>query len=484
MRIAIMHYHLRPGGVTRVIQNALSALHETDVHPLIFAGEPPSPSMHVEPYTVIEGLGYHDDTTRRSPEEIVADLLVEAERHLGGLPDLWHIHNHSLGKNLVMPDIVSLLSQKGHRLLLQIHDFAEDGRPANYTFLRDHLCPDEPGKLGSRLYLQGTHIHYALLNHRDLTFLRHAGVPPDQLHHLPNPVNMEPAKSATSQDTAEHLFLYPVRAIRRKNVGEFLLWACLAQEGERFAITRAPQNPNARPVYDDWVAFAQELQLPVAFGFGETWQGSFSDLLASASALVTTSVAEGFGLAFLEPWLFLSPLVGRKLTEITGEFEHIGVDVSTLYERLDVPLEWVGRERFEQAVRTALTTAYGAYDRTPQEDDVERAVNASLAGTCVDFGKLHEPFQQDVIRRLHDDPAARSVIRPATLFQRTGQLHDLLQQNRRTIEEHYNLATYTKRLVEIYRAVAGSDISGVSELDAQQLLDQFLAPERFCLLRT
>ena len=37
----------------------------------------------------------------------------------------------------------------------------------------------------------------------------------------------------------------------------------------------------------------------------------FAALLASAHALVTTSVAEGFGLAFLEPWLMGRPLAGR-----------------------------------------------------------------------------------------------------------------------------------------------------------------------------
>ena len=42
--------------------------------------------------------------------------------------------------------------------------------------------------------------------------------------------------------------------------------------------------------------------------------------MASAHRLVTTSVAEGFGLAFLEPWLFGKGLLGRNLPEITVDF--------------------------------------------------------------------------------------------------------------------------------------------------------------------
>lgn len=487
MRIAILHYHLRPGGVTRVIQNALAALSETGIQTIVFSGEPPSSSMHVEPYAIIESLGYHDLSPQRSPEDIVKDLKSIAKQHLGDMPDVWHIHNHALGKNLLLSEIVYLLAQQGQHLLLQIHDFAEDGRPDNYKFLREHLCPNDPGKLGSRLYPQASHVHYALLNQRDLNFLKASGVHPDRLHHLPNPVSMEKAtmlESTEQQAGPGNVYLYPVRAIRRKNIGEFLFWSSIAQEGERFAITRSPKNPRARPVYEDWVAFAQSLQLPVEFGIGETWQGDFCDLLRSASKLVTTSVAEGFGLAFLEPWLLLRPLIGRKLPEISDEFENIGVELSTLYNRLEVPLEWIGRDRFQQEVQTALSKAYEAYDRNIQENEIRRAVNASLTGDYVDFGRLNEGLQKIVIGRLVQDSSSKEQIYPSTLCWQPGNLNDLIQRNCNTVMKQFNLPKYRGRLLNIYQSVANSESSSVGELNATLLLDQFLAPERFCLLRT
>jgi len=39
-------------------------------------------------------------------------------------------------------------------------------------------------------------------------------------------------------------------------------------------------------------------------------------------------------------------------------------------------------------------------------------------------------------------------------------------------------------LMQLYRTVADSSPEALSEIDADKLLDQFLAPDRFCLLRT
>jgi hypothetical protein len=374
MRVVIIHYHLRPGGVTRVIQHTLSALAgmtfknnlTEDMQVVVLAGEPPSPSMPISSdYAVIEELGY-STSTNVSPEHVGIQLESAVKQKLGGLPDLWHFHNHSLGKNLIMLEIVYHLAQEGQRVLLQLHDFPEDGRPNNYKFLHDHLGHGDPLRLGAHLYPQGTHVHYALINQRDLNFLKASGVKAEQLHYLPDAVSMEVAEeSESSKKNIEEgrLFLYPTRAIRRKNLGEFLLWSAMAEKGDRFAVTRAPKNPLARPVYDDWVAFAQSLGLSVKFAIGEHWQGSFPALLKFADILVTTSVAEGFGLAFLEPWLVERPLFGRKLPEITDEFNQIGIELSTLYDQLLIPLDWVGRESFRREIQAELANMYASYGR-------------------------------------------------------------------------------------------------------------------------
>ena len=489
MRIAILHYHLRPGGVTKVIQNALEALSGHELQTVVIAGEAPDASMPIPGSAVVEGLGYHDPSRQAPvPQELVKRLKNVVREQLGALPDLWHIHNHCLGKNLVLPEIVHTLAQEEQRILLQPHDFAEDGRPENYKFLREGLQGSNSKELGEKLYPQGEHVHYALINPRDLDFLRAAGIDSSQLHYLPNAVSMEQSGDnfqSKPEDTAlledvERLYFYPARAIRRKNIGEFLLWAALAEEGEFFAIARAPKNPLARPVYDEWVDFATSQQLPVEFAFGERWQGNFTALLQRAHALVSTSVAEGFGLAFLEPWLAGRPLVGRNLPEVTGALEKAGVNLSGLYERLDVPLDWVGAGEFRQELRRHLERVYQAYGRKADEDYLERALTESIHDDRVEFGKLDENMQRKVIRLLLNSPQARSEIRPASL----NVQERLIQSNRKAVQEQFNLTKYGERLWEMYQTVANSGTRPCKSLDAGRLLDQYLAPERFCLLRT
>ena len=490
MRVAIVHYHLRPGGVTRVIQQTLAAFAAANnaIRTVVLAGEPPQADMPVEPFAVVEWLRY--GATLHAPVAQLADeLRAAATQALGGRPDIWHIHNHALGKNLTLPAVVAHLAEQGERMLLHFHDFAEDGRPANYRLLQALSAP---------LYPQGTHVAYGVLNQRDHRFLAAAGVPETQLRDLPNPIHFTspqplsegegkmlspPRWGGDGGGVFETLILYPVRGIRRKNLGEFLLWAAFAEPGERFALTRAPQNPAEQPRYAEWVALAEALRLPVIFDLGKQWPGTFDSLIAAASAIVTTSVAEGFGLTFLEPWLADRVVVGRKLPEITDEFEQAGIDLSDLYDRLWIPLEWIGRERLEQEIRNALPPVYAAYGRAATPDDMRRAVNAAISGEMVDMGRLSETLQQEVIRQAAQSAAQRADIRPNRLLSERDDAKRI-QRNRETIEGRYHLAGYGARLLRIYDELAAAPVAALPPLDPQRLLDQFLAPERFCLLRT
>ncbi len=479
MRLAIVHYHLRPGGVTRVLQHTESALSDA-VRTVILTSEPPASSMPLSSdYAIVEDLKY-SASSHFSTEQIGTKMETLATERLGGPPDVWHFHNHSLAKNLVVPEIVYYLAQKGHRLLLHIHDLAEDGRPDNYTLLRGYF--GDANTLGAHVYPQASHVHYAFINTKDLKCFQALEETGSALHYLPDPVELEiPQHAEPSQQRDERLFIYPTRAIRRKNVGEFLLLAAMAEEGDRFAVTRAPKNPQHLPIYRDWVRFARSLKLPVDFDAGEHWQGDFTGLLRSADCLVSTSIAEGFGLAFLEPWLAERPLIGRKLPDITNVFEADGVNLSGLYEKLLVPIAWVGKDRFYQDVRTALTRSYEAYGRTARMDDVEKAVEAAITDDSIDFGRLNESLQKVVIQRIAREPSLTHTIVPSP-FECADADISLVSHNTQIVRSRYNVQQYSQRLLHIYQAVAGSPVESVKSLDADRLFDQYLAPERFWLL--
>ena len=66
-----------------------------------------------------------------------AEGSVNPEQLFAARADCWIINNPTLGKNSGFPKLIEKASTAGIKLLLQCHDFAEDGRPANYTLLNN-----------------------------------------------------------------------------------------------------------------------------------------------------------------------------------------------------------------------------------------------------------------------------------------------------------------------------------------------------------
>jgi len=484
MRILISHFHLQTGGVSRVIEHASMALAAAGHRVLVVAGEPPrQPLPEGVGFALVPALAYEERRPAAGPAELAAALVQAARAGLGDMPDLWHIHNHCLGKNLALPEALGTLARQGQRLLLQPHDFAEDGRPGLYARLLGEIGGGDTARLSALLYPQATHLHYAVLNDRDRGFLAAAGVPHDRLHLLPNAVNLPPSADRSADLFPDRrLWLYPTRAIRRKNLGELLLWATLAPEQDLFATTQAPRNPAELPHYRRWVALAQELKLGLELELGNRID-DFPALLASAHALVTTSVAEGFGLAFLESWLAGCPLVGRNLPEITQDFTAAGLDLGALYERLEVPLGWLDRDRLRRAMEQALTAVAAAYGRTETPADLERLWASAVHDGHIDFGRLDETAQEEIIRHLASNPQDRTSLRPARLPDTTPT--DRIAHNRTLAERDYSIADYGRRLEHIYRSLSDATVDpNLGTADGTALLDRFLAPERLFLLRT
>jgi GNAT superfamily N-acetyltransferase len=491
MRVAIAHYHLQTGGVSRVIQHACTALQARGARVVVLSGTAPQVSLPAgTEIAVLKGLDYDERRDSLSPDRLATEMASAASSALGGAPDIWHIHNHSLGKNTALPGALLRLARNEQRLLLQPHDFAEDGRPALYRRLREVLAGGDIGRLSALLYPIAPQIHYAALNQRDRGFLSEVGVPAGQLHLLPNAVSLglprsgpPPDLSAPESSTGPRLWLYPTRAIRRKNIGEFLLWAALAADTDRFATTQAPQNPSERPIYEQWVALARELNLPVDFEIGGGDQ-DFPALLARSHALLTTSVAEGFGLAFLEPWLLERALLGRDLPEITAEFKDSGIALDSLYRSLMVPLDWLDarrlREAFDRAAE-ARAEAFGRPSRTSR-DDAERAWLSAVVDGRIDFGRLDETAQIQVIRRLKDGSADPGQLIPPALPERPTTA--VIAANRDAVDAEYSLRGFGERLMRVYAEVASASPGATYEAaSGERLLDQFLAPERLSLLR-
>lgn len=481
-RVVLVHYHLRGGGVTRVLEHQQRALDAAEIKSAILVGEPPDDALPHKNVFVVPELSYASAPPDKSATDIAQSCIDAVKEVLGGPPDLWHIHNHCLGKNVATPLLVRHLAERGERLMLQAHDFAEDGRPSNYGLLLQHLDRDN-ANLGDTLYPVGANVHYATINARDQRFLGEAGFDSSQTHLLSNAVHfdrtdLEGAPPATLP--CDRLFLYPTRAIRRKNIGEYLLWSAIAETGDLFGVTLAPKNPKEQPSYAAWVDFAEKAKLPVSFEMAR--KHDFLGLMKQADALLTTSVAEGFGLAFLEPLLIGKSLGGRKLPEITSEFSEAGIDLTALYERLDVPLAWIGYESFRYRIARRLGNAFRHYGRAMKKNDIDVACNAAISGEMIDFGRLDAGLQRSVILRVQRENAG-ALLSPKTLSESITP-ESVVRRCSEIVKDVYSLERYGQRLLGAYDALLNAGNGALTGGNAEALLDCFLDPSRFYLLRS
>jgi FMN phosphatase YigB (HAD superfamily)/glycosyltransferase involved in cell wall biosynthesis len=469
MNVAIVHYHLHPGGVTRVIEAASQALGVAGIRHVVLTE------------ANVEGLGYLTRIDGLTAEKLLKNLLAAATEALGVVPDIWHFHNHSLGKNHLLPTVLMLLAKGGERIVLQLHDLAEQGRPTNYAGLADN----------PEIYPFAPRICYAFLNSRDLEIFTSAGLPPENALLLPNPISLP---DAFPNRAVNPLLFAPIRGIRRKNLGEMVLLAALAPAGTHFAVSRAPLNPEALPVHDTWQKFARKHRLPIEFDVVDRYSpaagapAGFESWLAHSSHFVTTSVSEGFGLPLLEAAAYGRPLLGRNLSHITAEHGRHGICAGDLYDRILIPLDWIELPILRDYLLTDLERNFRAYRRPLTLETTAATQAALLHDGWLDFGNLPESLQQGVIERL-----AETANRQIPRIQQGGRTESLetwlatavAQRNPTVTREQlavYSPEAYQKKITTLYSHLIHQPYGPIRHLAAGEILSAHLTPQSFHFL--
>ncbi len=464
MNIAFIHYHLMRGGVTTVIRHQVEALNAAGWNVLVFAGDRGEAGFPAQVVTLPE-LGYGSlQSTEYASENIAKKIISAIDSHWPAGADVVHVHNPTLAKNRYLQEVLGHLQQSGLRLFCQIHDFAEDGRPANYL---------------SSPYLNDC--HYAVINERDHRLLLEAGLSPEGCHLLPNAIS--PVSGQFSPSAKGNAILYPIRAIRRKNIGEALLLAHFFDQESRLSITLPPTSAGDVQSYEFWRRFARQHHLPVRFGAGIG--ADFHQLVAGCRYVLTTSITEGFGFAYLEPWTLGKALWGRLLPATCQGFMDQGVALDHLYTRLPVDLQWFDATTFEQRWKKAMVNASRRFQVEMQPQELEAAWELVSGDGHIDFGLLGETFQQQVIDRIRVDVKAATALKSLNPFlDRPGPpdtIGSLIQVNADIISKAWHLDRYGKRLLSAYRSVVDTDV--VHAIDKRVLFRFFLSPELFSLLK-
>ena len=97
MKILIIHYHLRAGGVTRVIESQAQILREQG-HEVQIASSGPLEEW-AKPGVILAELDYRTEGT------------IPVERLLEQKADLWIIHNPTLGLNSNFPEMIEIAAR-------------------------------------------------------------------------------------------------------------------------------------------------------------------------------------------------------------------------------------------------------------------------------------------------------------------------------------------------------------------------------------
>jgi glycosyltransferase involved in cell wall biosynthesis len=426
MRIIILHYHLNPGGVTSIIGSQIQALKIKDpgIHVTVLCGNNSSAHM-------ISGIkAITDESFNYAPEENPAavtaveikEMAAFIKRHLTKT-DILHCHNANLGKNPALTATVYSLALEGYRIVNHCHDFAED-RPDRMDALRRAFT----GGIGSPeeiMYPVKSGYQYIVLNSCDFRRLSEH-VPRASIHLLPNPVTgmadhftspaLKSQMCATlGIDPVKRICTYPVRAIRRKNLGEFLLLAMLYGREMSFVVTQAPRNPVEIPGYMRWKLFSEKNKLNVKFEAGD--EVPYEELIRISDFCITTSIKEGFGMVFLEPWLAGTPVVGRHLPCTTDDLLDQGMMLTGLYK----------------AIR--IETSEGIVDYPQLDIEAQEAY----------LDTLHQTAARDTL--LQENPFLTS------LFNRVPA--EIIEKNKSIIKQRFSAAQYGKRLFAIYQGISG-----------------------------
>jgi len=347
MNIVIVHHHLNTGGVTKVIEVQIAALKQHGFKPQLIVGSNQDLKRDDLPIHLIPELDYlPTDCNKHELEDRLKKISQAFKNILSSTPDaLFHFHNLCLGKNPLLNLAVDQLRRAGVKMINHCHDFAEDGRP-HLLKLFDDTLSHYPCHREDLLYPKDLkQLRYAVINSMDGQRLSDKGVASKHTLLLPNAIASPPPCEDVTLTKASirkqlnldqrKLIVYPVRAIARKNIAEFVFLASLFKDQAHFLVTQAPKNPAEFSNYRTWVEFCkQHPELPVHFEVGQ--KVDFTKLMYAADAAISTSTQEGFGLGFLEPWLYDKPVFGRDLPEITKDFKAVGIRLPHLYTCLTV----------------------------------------------------------------------------------------------------------------------------------------------------
>ncbi|HSH94688.1 MAG TPA: glycosyltransferase [Roseimicrobium sp.] len=362
MRLIVVHYHLRPGGIRRIIEQALPAVCST-LRPKVgritlLTGEATEPAW-------LERL-------RQSSGGILIDVIVEpaagylAGQHLSpavirrrirnalkplvASPAFLWAHNLGIARNILLSDEITRAARNPKiRLISHHHDLWFDNRWIRRPEMK-RAGFTSMSEIADAIFPTGRNIHHLAINGADHRVLDdHLGKQAAWMPNLalrprtPSKVETASARGWLRKEfnhSDDPVWLLPCRLLRRKNVAEALLLARWLSPDAWLATTGTASSDDETRYHDRLDAAARKhgwkLKLGI-LGGDPLSKPSVAHLMSAAEAVLFTSIQEGFGLPYLEATHSRRPLICRRLPNISPDLETLGFRFPHSYDEILVP---------------------------------------------------------------------------------------------------------------------------------------------------
>lgn len=380
MKLIIVHYHWRPGGIRRVIELATPQLlrqFRGTIHRVVLAGGEAPPrdwgrhfrrqlgGTPVECFTD-SSFGYLSEQAGDAPALQTA-LVRAMKRLLSGATGqdcaVW-FHNPAVGRNLLLTRaLTQACAARGVPLLAHHHDWWFDNRWLRWPEMR-RFGFRTLRRVAETTFPADHHVRHLAINQADARLLhrhfpKHSGWLPNLMERQREP----PARrvQAARDWLRRHLkiagapvWIMPCRLLRRKNIAEALLLKGWLRPDAWLITTGGVSSADEQGYADDLRAAAHahrwRLRLGVLQG-DESNKPSVAELVAASEVVVLTSVQEGFGLPYLEAAAARRPLIARAVPNITPDLAKFGFRFPQLYDEILIDprlFDWTQEQRRQQ----------------------------------------------------------------------------------------------------------------------------------------
>lgn len=373
--LCVVHHHLRPGGVRRIIELALPYLLEkSPVRAVTLAvGEAGDAewiaalrkSLGGVPLEVVCEPAFRYFSEQKSPPAVLRRKIATALEKVAGAAEetLFWVQNPGLARNLLLTDELRRFAAR-HKttLVFHHHDFWFENRWTRWDELRRGGFRSV-GAVAEAVFAAGSSALHATINRSDAAILqRHRAVAGVWMPNLAG--RRRPCAEAEKAEAARWLakrlgddgpvWIFPTRFLRRKNLAEAVLLTRWLRPGGWLVTTAGVSSAEERAYARALAGAAKRGGWRVRFRLLENEGGgapSIPALMAAAEVVVLTSAQEGFGLPYVEAVAAGRPLLARRLPNVVPDLETFGFRLPWLYDEvwIDPALLDLGAERRRQS---------------------------------------------------------------------------------------------------------------------------------------